>query len=186
MIPALLVAAILTSIGPSTDDRALVADFGRRIDAYMQIRADVGAVVLPIRVTADVAELQRAVDKLAIGIRVRRANALQGQVFSPDIAALFRRIIRAQCHDQFADVLAILNEDWEMPPPPAAVHGRWPDGVPLPTMPPDLLAAFPRVPPEVEYRVSNRDLVLRDIDANLIIDFIPEAIPASVWSMTEK
>jgi TonB family protein len=51
-------------------------------------------------------------------------------------------------------------------------------GAPLPTMPPDLLAALPRVPNRLEYRFMNDALVLRDIEANLIIDFVPQAIPA--------
>jgi hypothetical protein len=58
--------------------------------------------------------------------------------------------------------------------------------VPLPTMPPDLLAALPRLPPGLEYRFINRDLVLRDLDANLIIDFVPEAIPVSSWTSTSR
>ena len=56
----------------------------------------------------------------------------------------------------------------------------------MPTMPPELLAALPRLPPELEYRFIDRDLVLRDIDANLIIDFVPEAIPVSSWTLTNR
>jgi hypothetical protein len=168
------------------DDRVVLADFGRRIQAYMDLRADVGAAILPIKVSADIGEIQRTVDKLAIGVRVSRSDARQGDIFAPEIAALFRRAIRASCHDQFMELLAILNEDWEAPPPPAAIYARWPDGVPLPTMPPNLLAALPRLPAELEYRFINRDLVLRDIDANLIIDFVPEAIPVSSWTWTSR
>lgn len=168
------------------DDGVVLADFGRRIQAYMDQRADVGAAILPIKVSADVGEIQRTVDKLAIGIRVSRADARQGDIFAPEIAALLRRAIRASCHDQFMELLAILNEDWEAPPPPAAIYARWPDGVPLPTMPPYLLAALPRLPGELEYRFINRDLVLRDIDANLIIDFVPEAIPVSSLTSTHR
>ena len=49
-------------------------------------------------------------------------------------------------------------------------------------MPVDLLAALPRLPCEVQYRFMTRDLVLIDIDANLIVDFIPDAIPATTTS----
>jgi hypothetical protein len=168
------------------DDRATVADFERRVESYLDLRSDVTSAVLPFNVTADIGEVQRTVDKLAIGIRLGRADARRGDIFSPEIAALFRRVIRASCHDQFAELLAVINEDWETPLPPAAVLGRWPDGIPFPTMPPYLLAALPRLPPELEYRFINRDLVLRDIDANLIIDFVPEAIPVSSWTMTRR
>lgn len=168
------------------DQRATVAEFNQRIQAYMDLRAEVGAAVLPIEVTSDIDQIQRAVDKLAIGIRVARAGRPQGAIFSPEIAALFRRVIRTTCHDRFTDLLALIHEDWEQPLPPAVVHGRWPDGVPVPSMPPDLLAALPNLPPQLEYRFINRDLVVRDIDANLILDFVPEAIPSATWTMTHR
>ena len=168
------------------DDRATVADFERRVASYMDLRTEVTSAVLPFKVTSDLGEIQRTVDKLAIGIRLGRAGARRGDIFSPDIAALLRRAVRESCHDQFVELLAVINEDWETPLPAAVVHGRWPDGIPFPTMPPYLLAALPRLPPELEYRFINRDLVLRDIDANLIIDFVPEAIPVSSWTTTHR
>jgi len=168
------------------DDRATVAEFGRRVKAYMDLRADATAAVLPFKVTSDIVEIQRTVDKLAIGIRVARFGAQQGDIFSPEIAGVFRRLVGASCRDRFTELLAILNEDGEPPLPPAVVHARWPEGTPLPTMPPDLLSALPRLPPALEYRFINRDLVLRDVDANLIIDFVPEAIPAGAWTSTSR
>lgn len=204
MISALFAAAVLagaTSAAASSpqpslqygqrvplpgNEEAVIAEFGRRIKTYTDERAEVDAAILPIKVSANIGEIQRSVDKLAIGIRVIRAGARQGDIFSPDIAALFRRTIRASCHDEYMELLAILNEDWEAPPPPASIHARWPDGVPLPTMPPYLLAALPQLPPELEYRFINHDLVLRDIDANLIIDFVHEAIPVSSWTITSR
>ena len=45
------------------------------------------------------------------------------------------------------------------------------------TMPPSLLAALPQLPKELEYRIIGKYLVLRDVDAALILDFIPAAVP---------
>ena len=194
---AIVFAGTLTSAPPGPlqvgqriplpgDDRATLADFQRRIGAYLELRAEATSAVLPFEVTADVAAIQRTVDKIAIGIRLSRADARRGDIFSPEIAALLRRAVRESCHERFAELLAVINEDWETPLPAAVVHGRWPEGIPFPTMPPYLLAALPRLPPELEYRFINRDLVLRDIDANLIIDFVPEAIPATSWTTTHR
>jgi hypothetical protein len=36
-----------------------------------------------------------------------------------------------------------------------------------------LLDVLPRLPEELEYRFVGRDLILRDVKANLIVDFIP-------------
>ena len=57
------------------------------------------------------------------------------------------------------------------------INAPYPEDVPLQSMPPTLLAHLPKLPPEVDYRVAGHSLVLRDVAANLIVDFIPDAIP---------
>jgi hypothetical protein len=49
--------------------------------------------------------------------------------------------------------------------------------VPLQSTPPSLLLNLPPLPSEVDYRLVGRALVLRDVQANLIVDFVPNAIP---------
>ena len=164
----------------------VLENLARRLHAYIELRDGIALMVPPIEPTTDIVAIQRRVDRLAIGIRAARSGARQGDILSSDSAALLRQIIRTTCRGRFTDLLAIINEDWESPLPPAVIHGRWPDDAPLPTMPPDLLAALPALPPGLEYRFINRDLVLRDIDANLIIDFVPEAIPAASWTLTSR
>ena len=50
--------------------------------------------------------------------------------------------------------------------------------LPLPTMPAVLLQVLPTLPPQLEYRFIGRALILRDIDAALILDYLPDAITA--------
>jgi len=57
-----------------------------------------------------------------------------------------------------------------------AVNARYPATEPLQTLPPNILANLPQLPEDMEYRVVGRALVLRDVDANIIVDFIPNAI----------
>ena len=59
---------------------------------------------------------------------------------------------------------------------PLKVNAPYPEGVPLPTLPPNLLANLPQLPENLEYRIVDKHLILRDVDANLIVDFIPNAI----------
>ena len=58
----------------------------------------------------------------------------------------------------------------------ARVNDPYPHHVPLQSMPPSLLQSLPKLPKELDYRVVGRDSVLRDTEANLIVDFIPDAI----------
>jgi hypothetical protein len=55
------------------------------------------------------------------------------------------------------------------------VNGRYPDTVPLSTMPPDVLAALPPLPEDMEYRFVGNRLILLDTKAHIIVDFVADA-----------
>jgi hypothetical protein len=57
------------------------------------------------------------------------------------------------------------------------VNGRYPDTVPLTTMPPKVLAALPKLPSSLEYRFIGERLILLDVPAHLVVDFIEDALP---------
>ena len=49
--------------------------------------------------------------------------------------------------------------------------------LPLATFPPALLRKLPDLPPELEYRIVARSLLLRDVKANLIVDILRDVVP---------
>jgi len=69
---------------------------------------------------------------------------------------------------------------------PLEINGAYPDHVPLQTMPPSVLSNLPQLPKALEYRIVGRDLVLRDIDANMVVDFLPNALPAEAAPKNSK
>lgn len=60
---------------------------------------------------------------------------------------------------------------------PARVNADYPAGRSISMMPPCLLAALPRLPEELRYAFVGRDLILWDVHAGLIVDFVPRVIP---------
>jgi hypothetical protein len=44
-------------------------------------------------------------------------------------------------------------------------------------MPGCLLEVLPALPQGLQYRLVGRDLILLDLDANLVVDILPEALP---------
>jgi len=56
------------------------------------------------------------------------------------------------------------------------VNAAYPEKQPLPTVPPDLLARLPKLPEQLEYRLVGKHMILRDIDANIIVDDMLNAI----------
>lgn len=170
-----LAASMLVAAGRQT----AIGDLPSRLQAYLAVRQQAAESVPRLSVTNDRASTIAASDALAAAIVRARPTARPGDIFTPAIADAIRGAIGSDCQHRFdllwAEIEADLDSSW-LPAP--SVNGRWPIGAPLPTMPPDLLKALPPLPPELEYRFMNRALVLRDIDANLIIDFIEDAIPA--------
>ena len=44
------------------------------------------------------------------------------------------------------------------------------------TVPPNILAALPRLPEDLEFRFVNRHMILLDVHANIIVDYVVNAI----------
>ena len=48
------------------------------------------------------------------------------------------------------------------------------------TMAPDILAALPKLPEDLEYRFVSKHMLLLDVHANLIVDYVLNAIPVTL------
>lgn len=57
------------------------------------------------------------------------------------------------------------------------INQSYPEQVALQSTPPTLLANLPELPKGLEYRILGRELILRDSDANLVVDYVPNALP---------
>jgi hypothetical protein len=99
-------------------------------------------------------------------------------VFSPSAAKEIGIIVTEDFKDRpLRDQKAILVEVPVKVPP--AINTDYPTTLPLATVPPNLLLKLPTLPEELEYRFLGRHLILRDVRANLIVDFIPDVVPAA-------
>ena len=56
------------------------------------------------------------------------------------------------------------------------VNATYPSDTPLPTTPPQVLMNLPKLPEQLEYRIVGKNLIIRDVEANIIVDFVPNAI----------
>jgi hypothetical protein len=57
------------------------------------------------------------------------------------------------------------------------VNSDYPEGKTLPTVPAKVLLNLPTLPKTLEYRFVDKHLILRDTPANIIVDYIPNALP---------
>ena len=87
-----------------------------------------------------------------------------------------RRVDDVVRRENLGPVLANIDDEEPTVKTPS-IHLRFPAAAQMATMPPSLLAALPQLPKELEYRIIGNYLVLRDVDAALILDYIPAAVP---------
>jgi len=183
MLLAAMAAAQAASPSATTnDDAALLKDFQARISKYMELRNQHSAVAP--KQTDSAQQLHDAKTEMATRIQTSRANAPQGDIFSPAIADYFRRQAAATLKGTHGKrVRASLQHSEPVKNVALKINAPYPDTVPLQSTPPTLLLNLPK---ELEYRIVGRALVLRDIEPNLIVDFILDALPASQTSAQER
>jgi hypothetical protein len=171
---------IVVSPRASGADTDAVAEFQRRLRQYDAVRERLDASLPVQAVSSNPAEILAVIEAHHSALQSARQTARQGDMFSPGIAGLFRHWILDSLHGVTAEeFFVMITEDDAPPMAPPAVNASYPDGGARTTMPPQLLQVLPKLPSELEYRFINRDLILWDRHANLIIDFIPHAL--SPW-----
>jgi hypothetical protein len=169
----------LASVPGNSKTAAVLEDFDNRVDAYMELRDDAVEDVRAATVTDDPAVIRGRENALATRIRAARAGARHGDIFTPEIRAVFRRVLARQTDRYGEDLISTLEEDAPAPGAvPLQVNAKYPAGLPFPTTPVSVLKKLPRLPRGMEYRIVGRDLILLDQPADVIIDYIRNAIPA--------
>jgi hypothetical protein len=159
-------------------DAMVLVDFKDRIDKYLDIHKKAEKTTPSLKETSDPAKIQAGEEGLAASIRALRADAKVGDIFTPPIRDKFRRLLSPETKgEEGHDAKEILKDD---APAPAALdykpNAKYPEGAALPTVPANFLLNLPTLPEEVEYRVIGKHLILRDTKANIIVDYIPNAI----------
>jgi len=172
-------SALAQAKPPVNHDAQVLADFTARVGKYEALRRKADDSAPPLAETATSYKITDAQRALAERIGAARAGAKPGEIFTPDIANLFRRLIHPETTDP--DTKALLKEKKDQPKPGSVplwkVGMPYPEKEPLATMPPDVLGRLPKLPADIEYRFVGKHLILHDVRANTVIDFAPNVIP---------
>ena len=132
----------------------------------------------PLKETKDPAQIKASQDVLAQKIREARKGAQPGEIFTPEIRQHLRRLMYPETKgaDGRENKAAMAEEKGELKDVAIKVNAAYPDSAPLMTVAPDILAALPKLPEDLEYRFVNRHMILLDVHANLIVDYVLNAI----------
>ena len=174
---------------PILQDLVATQAFQQRVAEYVTLHQLLEGPLPPLFPTRDMSQIHVTRRALASRIQTARAHANPGDiitadVITADVARMFRRRI-ATCltREVCAAILADRDTDEQGLPAPLVpalhVNMKWPAQVAFDFVPPQLLLALPPLPPELQYRIIGRALVLWDHHANLIVDILPAAFASS-------
>ena len=164
---------------PGVNPRAeAVNAFNKRVGDYLDVRKKAESGMPGLTETDDPAKIASQEKALSDAVKKLRMRAKAGDIFGTDMTPLIVEIVRADWNRRPAVDRAAFLEGMPNPFVPT-VNMRYPVGQPLMTFPPTLLKQLQQLPEDLEYRFVGRDLILRDVKANMIVDVIRHAIPSS-------
>jgi len=162
------------STDASASQSPAAREFSERVHHYVEVHRRLEKELPPVQ-TKSADEIKGRQHALAESIRQARPNAEPGDIFTPPVVAYFRRAINADVKETGTAAAAVTAS--EKPDVGLRVNREYPGDQPLSTVPPILLSRLPALPEEVEYRFVGPHLLLLDRNAQLIVDYLPNAGP---------
>ena len=175
MLPQIVLALAL---GSAHVDATGIQEFNEKVTEYLRLRQEITRQLPPERMFDDPGEMLHERARLRAAIRRERDDARRGDIFTPNAAVAFRRIIARTLAASPVDPMDLsqwLSGD-QMPGakrPKANGRYDWRLGA---WMWPRLLRELPQLPRQLEYRIVDDDLVLVDVRASLVVDVLEDAL----------
>jgi hypothetical protein len=153
-------------------------EFQEEVQDYVELQRDLKKSVPDLPQDATPQQIyahQRALQAL---IQTKRKGAKPGDVFEREARPVLRKLLYGVFGGPDGKRLrATTREENPGPAVKLVINGRYPDSIPLSTVPPQVLAALPPLPTELEYRFIDDQLILLDKDAHIIVDYLAGAVP---------
>jgi hypothetical protein len=184
---ALLVAALVAGTAERAraqygrfDADAALRQFHERVESYAALHRRLYPAPTVVTGTDPLSKLLTR-NYLASAIRGARRYAQQGEIFTPEVATLFRWTLAESIGERDGETFLIDLNGGE--PTPRGMHPTVNEPytmTPLYRIPPDVRLGLPPIPPELDYRIAAHDLVLWDLYAGVVVDFVPDAVTSRV------
>jgi hypothetical protein len=155
-----------------------IADFQEEVEEYVKLHRKLESTLpnLPKEATQEAIDAhERNLGRL---IQQARSGEGVGDIFEDEVRPVLRRLLQ----NLFAGAegrklrMAVMEEN-PGESVKLVVNGRYPDTIPLSSVPPQILRALPPLPIELEYRFIGTTLILLDTHANIIVDYLSGAVP---------
>lgn len=162
---------------PVNADAKAVEGFMDRVNAYVEVHRKLEDSLPKLSKDSTPEEIDKHQRSLGQMIQNARRDAKQSDIFTPESQVVIKRLLEQVFGgpDGPALIASIMDENPGIPT--LQVNERYPDAVPLSTVPPQVLQGLPKLPEEMEFRFVGNSLILMDVHAHIIADFIPNAFP---------
>jgi hypothetical protein len=168
-------------VGPlSSEDARALATMNDRLKEYVDLHVKLEGTLPKLPTDATPTQIdanQRAFEKM---MRESRRTAKRGDLFTEEARPVIKRLLATVFGGPDGKQLKASIMD-ENPVDPVAlkltVNGRYPDAVPLTSIPPQVLQTLPKLGEDLEYRFIGDWLILFDVHAHVIADYIDDALP---------
>lgn len=169
---------VYTARGPRVNaDAKVMADFEKRVRDYSALHRKLESSLPPLPKEATPQQIDSHQMALSQLLAKARVNARPGDIFTPEVRELFRRYMKRAFAGAEGKQLRALVMDENPGRIRLTVNGRYPDSVPVVTVPPQVLQALPKLPDDLEYRFIGDTLVMLDAHAHVVVDLIDSAVP---------
>ena len=151
--------------------------FEKQVKEYIELRNRVRANAPKLSKDSTAEQINAYRTTLQDSLRSARPNAKRGEFFRPETADYIRRTLKTEF--QGKDRKELREQVFETETQGVILRVNYPyaQSAELSEMPATLLTKLPQLPKELRYRFVGRNMLLVDRESDVIIDYMPDALP---------
>ena len=155
---------------------AVIQDFLKRVEVYVALHKKLEGTLPKLPEQTNPHQIDAHERALAALMQAARKDAKPGEILTQGMQGRIRSLLRPVFSGQNGQQIKneILDKEYKGNVK-LVVNGRYPDEVPISTVPPQVLSALPKLPEELEYRFIQNSLILFDSHAHIIVDYMDRA-----------
>ncbi len=158
-------------------NNAAIEIFEKQVNDYVSLRDKLRANAPKLSKDSTPEQIHAYRTALEQSLRSARANAKRGDLFRPEMADYIRRTLKLEFQGKDRQQLRDTIFETETQGVVLRVNYPYAQTAEFSEMPATLLAKLPQLPKEVRYRFVGRNMLLVDRESNLILDYMPDALP---------
>jgi hypothetical protein len=165
-------------VGPLSEaDAQALATMNDRLKEYLELHKKIEDTLPKLPKEATPTQIDQNQRLFEQRLREARRSAKQGDIFTAEARPIIKRLLAAVFAGPDGKQLKASIMDENPVGISIAVNGRYPDAVPISTVPPEVLQTMPKLAEDMEYRFVGDNLILLDAHAHIVADYIADAIP---------